>query len=107
MTKPSVGDRATMKSRLLTEQCSTCIFRPGNPMHLTPGRLKTLVAQARRREGFIVCHATLRGMGPKGTKPAICRGFFDRYSTQALQVIERLFGFLLVPPPPPKPPSRE
>jgi hypothetical protein len=101
MTAPSVGDRATMKSRLLTEQCSTCIFRPGNPMHLSPGRLKDMVDGAKRKEGFIVCHATLRGVAPKGTKPAICRGFFDRYSTQALQVLERLFGFILVEPPGP------
>jgi hypothetical protein len=99
VTKPSVGDRETMKSRLLTEQCATCIFRAGDPMHLAPGRLKDIVGQALRREGFIVCHATLRGVAPKGTKPAICRGFFDRYSTQALQVIERLFGFALVAPP--------
>ncbi|MDW5327164.1 hypothetical protein [Plantactinospora sp. KLBMP9567] len=32
-------------------------------------------------------------------KPAICRGFADRYSTQALQVIQRLFGFIEVDPP--------
>jgi hypothetical protein len=99
VTKPSVGDRETMKSRLLTEQCATCIFRAGDPMHLAPGRLKDIVGQALRREGFIVCHATLRGVAPRGTKPAICRGFFDRYSTQALQVIGRLWGFLLVAPP--------
>jgi hypothetical protein len=69
-------------------------------MHLSPGRLKDMVDGAKRKEGFIVCHATLRGVAPKGTKPAICRGFFDRYSTQALQVISRLWGFLLVDPPP-------
>jgi hypothetical protein len=102
VTGPSVGDRATMKSRLLTEQCSTCIFRPGNPMSLEPGRLKDMVGQAKSKEGFIVCHATLRGVAPKGVRPAICRGFFDRYSTQALQVLGRLFGFLLVEPPRPK-----
>lgn len=32
-------------------------------------------------------------------KPAICRGFADRYSTQALQVIERTFGFVEIDPP--------
>jgi hypothetical protein len=101
MTRPSVGDPKLMKSRLLTEQCKTCIYRPGNPMHLAPGRLKDITDRARAEEGFIVCHATLRGVAPTGVKPAICRGFYDRYSTQALQIIERLWGFLLVDPPEP------
>jgi hypothetical protein len=99
----SVGDPVLMKSRLLTEQCSTCIYRPGNLMHLNPGRLKDMTDAARGDEGFVVCHQTLRdGGAPAGVLPAICRGFYDRYSTSALQVIERLWGFILVPPPAPE-----
>jgi hypothetical protein len=95
----SVADWHTRKSRLLATQCSTCIFRPGNPMHLRTGRLKGMVDEACTRQGFIVCHATLPAMAPDGYQPAICRGFYDRYSTQALQIIGRLWGFTEVDPP--------
>jgi hypothetical protein len=38
------------------------------------------------------------GMAPPRFAPAICRGFHDRYSTAALQVIARLWGFVDVDP---------
>lgn len=95
----SVGDPVLMKSRRLSEMCSTCVFRPGNKMRLSDGRLRDLVDQARADESYIVCHSTLPGMAPDDVQSAICRGFADRYSTQALQVIERLFGFIDVGPP--------
>ena len=99
-----VGDHPTRRTRLLSRQCATCIFRPGNPMHLTPGRLHQLVTDARATDGYIICHDTLPTYRP-GTQPAICRGFHDRYDTQALQVTPRLWGFLEVDPPPqPTPP---
>ncbi|MGW9196689.1 hypothetical protein [Micromonospora chersina] len=95
----SVGDPVLGKSRLLSQQCDTCIFAPGNRMHLSPGRLRDLVTEARQRESFIVCHDTLPHYRQPEAKPAICRGFADRYRTQALQLIERLFGFVEVDPP--------
>ncbi|WP_262285467.1 hypothetical protein [Micromonospora sp. MA102] len=95
----SVGDAVLGKSRLLSRQCDTCIFAPGNRMHLAPGRLRALVTEARQREAFIVCHKTLPHCGKPEAKPAICRGFADRYRTQSLQLIERLFGFVEVDPP--------
>ncbi|WJK33160.1 hypothetical protein [Solwaraspora sp. WMMA2065] len=94
----SVGDPALRKSRLLSRQCATCIFRPGNPMHLAEGHLRDLVANARRNESYIICHDTLP-YADHEAEPAICRGFADRYPTQTLQVIGRLFGFLQVDPP--------
>ncbi|MFC4148050.1 hypothetical protein ACFO0M_17480 [Micromonospora mangrovi] len=97
----SVGDPALGKSRLLSRQCDTCIFAPGNRMHLAAGRLRDLVTEARRRESFIVCHDTLPHYRHPAAKPAICRGFADRYHTQALQLIERLFGFVEIDPPQP------
>jgi hypothetical protein len=95
----SVGDPVLGKSRLLSRQCDTCIFRPGNKMSLGPGRLRDLVAQAIAKQGFIVCHSTLPHYRYPRAQPAICRGFADRYSTQALQLITRLFGFVEVDPP--------
>lgn len=86
-----------MKSRLLSRQCQTCIFRPGNPMHLEKGRLKDLVRQA--GESYVVCHDTLPYSDHPGVQPAICRGFYDRYDTTALKIIGRLFGFQECDPP--------
>jgi hypothetical protein len=96
----SVGDPATMRTRRLSRMCDTCIFRPGNLMHLNEGGLRDLVAQALRTQRYIVCHSTLPRMAPDGVKPAICRGFADRYTTQTLEVIDTLFGFDDVDPPP-------
>lgn len=94
----SVADWENRRTRLLSGQCGTCIFRPGNPMHLAPGRLRDLIRQA--GEGFIVCHATLPEMAPAGYPgPAVCRGFADRYRTSALQIAGRLWGFTEVDPP--------
>lgn len=69
------------------EQCSTCIFRPGNRMQLNPGRLADMVREAREDDTAIVCHATLAGVGEH---QAVCRGFFDAYTTQPLQLAGRL-----------------
>src|SRR5689334_15978223 len=85
-----VGDHHSGRTRLLSRQCATCTFRPGNPMHLTPGRPHHLVTEARAAEGYIICHDTLPDYRPRA-QPAICRGFHDRYDTQALQVIRRLW----------------
>jgi len=54
-----VADRSLDKTRLLTRQCDTCVFRPGNLMHLGPGRLHDPVGEATRQQSFVVCHKTL------------------------------------------------
>ena len=62
--------------------------------------LRTTVFPAASAAGsFIVCHSTLPHYLYPDVQPAICRGFADRYRTQALQLIERLFGFVEVDPP--------
>jgi hypothetical protein len=48
-----------MKTRLLSRQCPTCVFKPGNLMKLRTGRLHDLIAQACAAESYIVCHSTL------------------------------------------------
>ncbi|WP_433388640.1 hypothetical protein [Micromonospora sp. KLBMP9576] len=95
----SVGDPILGKSRLLSRQCDTCIFASGNRMHLQPGQLRALVDHAREQERYIICHDTLPHYLYPQAKPAICRGFADRYRTQALDLIERLWGFIEVDPP--------
>lgn len=85
-----VGDWRQGKTRLLSEQCSTCIFRPGDPMHLGAARLRDFINEVRRTDSYVVCHSTLPGMGTPDTKPAICRGFTDRYDTVSLRLIRSL-----------------
>lgn len=85
--------------RLLAEQCATCIYRPGNPMHLAPGRLADITSSARAGDGYVICHDTL----PYGEHPeageALCRGFYDKFSTRFTQVGDRLGWWREVPPP--------
>jgi hypothetical protein len=75
------------KVHVCQDLCATCVFRPGNLMHLEPGRLAALVAQARANESAIICHTTL---ADDGTGNAACRGFYDRHLTQPLQIAQRL-----------------
>jgi len=103
----SVGDPVLRKTRLLSRQCGTCIFRPGDPMHLAPGRLRDLVTQARGAAGYIICHSTLPAYAGNGAQPAVCRGFADRYTTWQLQLIDRLWGFVEVDPPDEPPPVND
>lgn len=85
--------------RVLSDMCATCILRPGNLMHLEPGRLQDMVTEARQAEGYIICHRTLPYGGHGQPGEALCRGFYDRFSTQFTQVMSRLGAMREVPPP--------
>lgn len=93
-----VSDRGLGMTRLCAERCATCILRPGG-IALAPGRLQRFIAEARSAESYVVCHETLPDVAPAGVRPAVCRGFYDRYSTNALRIMERLWGFVEIPPP--------
>lgn len=71
--------------RVMAERCPTCIFRPGNLMHLQPGRVRGMLDEVRRTEGCIPCHETL-----DHKEQAVCRGQYDTLQTQVLQVATRL-----------------
>lgn len=64
--------------------CKTCIFRPGNLMHLKEGRVEQMVADSVKKDTAIICHSTLDGDN------AVCRGFFNRHKTTPLILAERL-----------------
>jgi hypothetical protein len=83
---------------VLTARCETCIFRPGNLMHLAPGRVEGMVAEAVREEAAITCHSTLYR---DDVAPAVCAGFASRYSTLPLRLAE-LTGILVNDPVPGK-----
>lgn len=59
------------------EECPTCIFRPGNKMRLTVGRVAGMVDEALQNDSAIICHSTLDGDN------AVCRGFYDRFGSSS------------------------
>ncbi|TYC73809.1 hypothetical protein [Streptomyces sp. CB01881] len=99
---PAVADPATGEVRVLADLCGTCIYRPGNLMHLAPGRLRQLAQEALARRGHIVCHSTLPALAPPGTKGAICRGFANAHGSAifALRMAPLIGRLVEVPPPP-------
>lgn len=64
---------------VVSEKCSTCIFRPGNLMHLEPGKVKKMVTGSIADGAGITCHKTLYGAAEQ---EATCRGFFDSYGDE-------------------------
>lgn len=94
---PEVGNPQTMRLRMLSEKCSSCILRPARDgrILLSPDRLKEFIDTAVETDSYVVCHSTLYR---EDVKPAICRGFADAYDTRALRM-GRLLGFEEVPPP--------
>lgn len=87
---------------VMAEQCATCIFRPGNPMHLNPGRVTSMVQDCRRNDSHVICHETINptadeewgndsGARPMADGEAVCRGFIDAgHTSQLLRIAERL-----------------
>lgn len=90
------------KPRLLSAQCATCIYRPGNLMRLEAGRLAQMTFDALRQGSQgVICHDTLPYGGHPRFGPAMCRGFYDRYAARSnfIRVISRIGGFTVVDPP--------
>ena len=57
--RQDITDPATGLSRLLSERCATCILRPGDLMHLGPGRTAAFIRQVLDNGSYVVCHDTL------------------------------------------------
>jgi hypothetical protein len=95
----NAGPYRDSQVHVLGERCPSCIFRPGNRMHLEPGRVRSMVDAAVRDGGGITCHDTLYR---EDVDQAVCRGFWDahRDRVQALQVAERLRVVVWDPVPP-------
>jgi hypothetical protein len=98
----SILDPGTGRARLLTRQCSTCVGRPGNLMHLREGKLKELVAGNTGDHHLgLICHQTLPYGDHPDFGPAYCRWFYDHYGDLAngIRVFRRLLGFTEIDPP--------
>lgn len=106
----SILDPATGKPRRLARQCATCVGRPGNPMHLRPGRLRELINGniGDGRMGLI-CHETIDygdDGEPGGGQQAICAWFYEKFGhlSGGIRVMERIGGFIETDPPDPPAP---
>lgn len=88
-----VFDKAGL--HVLSEPCSTCIFRPGNLMRLNPGRLKDMTDSTDAADTNVVCHQTLGQ--PVG---ALCHGSVERRAGQMVRIGERLNAIVYVEPKP-------
>lgn len=87
------------KVHVLSEQCATCIFRPGNLMQLQGGRVKGMLDDCEKSGGVIPCHSTIYR---EDVRPAICRGFFDhRVGRDNITLrLAAITGALVEEPPP-------
>ena len=89
------------RPRVLSDQCSTCIGRPGNLMKLNPGRVKQMVEDAVNSGGGIICHQTLSYGDHPDFGGAMCHWFYASFGhlSNGVRIAERLGGFAVVDPP--------
>ena len=93
MTRRFDGPATHDGLRVCAEMCSDCVFRPGNLMHLRPGRLAGMVRDSLAADSCIPCHQTLDG------ERAVCRGFWDRHMNDTLMCrLGQVLGVIDVSP---------
>lgn len=97
--RPGPFDPVTGRVHVLDQRCSTCVFRPGNLMHLHPGRLKNLIETNTANGSALTCHVTLAEWDAP-VPPAVCRGFYDTHPTLPLLLAAALDMITFDPPPP-------
>lgn len=68
---------AGMAVWVMADKCPTCIFHPGNRMHLEKGRVQQMVRDSVAAESHITCHDTLLYGHQSRLRPAVCRGYYD------------------------------
>jgi hypothetical protein len=93
------------KVHVMSERCSTCVFRAGNKMHLPPGRFKQLVEENRSRDTAFACHQTLEYGGFEVPGRAVCRGYFDAYKDEVTPLMLAVAMDVIVEQDPPDAPG--
>lgn len=75
---------------VMAEKCSTCVFRPGNVMHLPPGRLKALTDHVQDTGVPFSCHQTLPYASAEHAAfyggAALCSGAVENYGDASPQI---------------------
>lgn len=76
------------KVHVMEEKCSTCVFRPGNLMHLSPGRLKMMATHVQETGIPFSCHQTLPYAEQEYVEhyggAALCAGAVENYGDQSM-----------------------
>ena len=76
------------KVHVMAEKCGTCVFHPGNRMHLSPGRLADMADHVKETGVPFACHQTLSYAADKYRDHyggnALCRGAVDAYGDQSM-----------------------
>jgi hypothetical protein len=96
-----VVDTGTGQVRVLERRCGTCIFRPGDPMHLGAARTRQVIEENLRAGALLTCHTTLPYGPHPDFGPAVCAGFWARHRNDVPigRLAELLLGILRIPPP--------
>lgn len=95
--EPPNGPFRDGKMWVLSRKCSTCIFRPGNLMHLRDGSVDTMVDGCIEDNTVIPCHSTLDG--PR----SVCRGLWDKHRGEILVLrLAQCFDVIAFDDPPEK-----
>lgn len=85
---------------VLAERCATCVFRPGNLMHLQAGRLAELARVNIEADSALTCHSTLYR---DDVDQAVCRGYYDAYRDRSTPLrLADAMGLIELDPDPPK-----
>lgn len=74
---------------MCSEMCDTCIFREGNKMHLSPGRVAEMVDETDRNDSNVICHKS-KSVGGDIDKDLYCKGSIDRRPGQMVRIMQRL-----------------
>ncbi|WP_433242629.1 hypothetical protein [Actinomadura nitritigenes] len=107
-----IRDPATGKVRVLGRRCTTCIFRPDDPMFLGEEYTQRIIDANLQADALLTCHQTLPGVAPAGYAPAACNGFFRRHARDVMSGrLALMLGVTEIAPPEkdtdPIPPERD
>lgn len=76
------------KVHVMAEKCFTCVFRPGNIMHLSPGRLKSMADHVQETGVPFSCHQTLAYSEERYRDHyqgnALCAGAVENYGDKSV-----------------------
>lgn len=81
---------AIQPTHLLTRKCSSCIYRPGNQMHLENGRVEEMTQRSRDQDANVICHQS-KDMTGELTVNAWCAGSIEEVGHgQMIRIMNRL-----------------
>jgi len=98
-----VIDRDSGHVRVLSRQCTTCIFRPAGRGLFGASRVDEVIRRNVDSGALLTCHSTLPYGPYPEFGPAVCAGFWTRHglATAAGRIAKFMLGIVRVAPPGP------